>query len=449
MIPVRRACSVVLGCALAVAGLAGCGGGSGPLFVCVMPAARAYAQDVTTAGRVRWQAPLSAPEDGLHASLAVGRVAVFAQGAALDGLLVTDGRRVWSWADGQPIAGLWRWQDRVVVVTETIVSGVPRAVLTGLDASTGRARWTLPIGLDATGFYPTADAGLATVRYDGPLELVDLASGRVRWTRPFPAGPISGPAAAPLTVADGAVLVAVNGRLTGYDDQTGRIRWTEVLTAVQPAGHGELGSQASAGLVYLTGTQAGADGQSTQVLLGVNAADGRVKWRLAAGPQESLDAYAPGLMSVTYESGDTRQDELDPATGRVRGQIASPYHALVTPAGIVTGPDNVPGPGGASVALVSRISVRDALTGRIRWTIGWKQPPVNPGLASSVLPALPDGPLLIVPTASPDGSDLLAALRLSDGHRAWQVTIPAALLAPPSAVTGGVLVSTAAVPLPC
>jgi len=74
---------------------------------------------------------------------------------------------------------------------------------------------------------------------------------------------------------------------------------------------------------------------------------------------------------------------------------------------------------------------------------------VGPGRASPALPVFPAGPLLIVPAVGLDGSNLLAALRMSDGHRAWQVTIPAPVEAPLSAVPGGMLVYTAAIPLPC
>ncbi len=63
------------------------------------------------------------------------------------------------------------------------------------------------------------------------------------------------------------------------------------------------------------------------MLLGISAADGHVKWRFAPSPPETLWNYAPGLMSVTSSSGGTWRDELDPATGRVRWQVASSYRA--------------------------------------------------------------------------------------------------------------------------
>ena len=163
-------------------------------------------------------------------------------------------------------------------------------------------------------------------------------------------------------------------------------------------------------------------------------ADGRVKWRFVASPQETLWPYAPGLMSVTSSSGRAWQDELDPATGRLRWRAASAYQATATPAGTVTAP---------GTDSTDQISVHDTLTGQTRWTaalaglnLRWQQ-------QAPALPVYPDGPLLIVPAASPDGPGLLTAFRMSDGHRAWQVTIPEPVTAPPTAVPGGILVSSA------
>jgi outer membrane protein assembly factor BamB len=451
MMPMRRACSVVLAGAFAVAGLAGCSGSSPQVSMCgppatSPPAAYGYALDVTTAGRVRWQVPLDAPGSSLQLSpLAVGAVAVFAQADVLYGVRLADGHRLWSRTTSPDIAGMWRWQNLVVVLSQPGQStqpgwtGLPLPVLTGLDASTGRARWTLRIGEGMGGFYPTADGGLVIGRGWGVLEVVDMSSGQVRWTRstqPLPGGP-AGPEDASMAAADGAVLIAVNGQLTSYDDRTGQVRWADALMPVQLVSGGvDLGGlQASAGLVYVTGAQQGVGGQSTPVLLGVSAADGRVEWRLVPSPPGSPDVYASGLMSVTSSSGGPWQDELDPAVGRVRWQVASAYQAIATPVGIITGS----GPDGTG-----QISVRDTLTGQTRWTAaltgGWQPPDVGPGQVSPALPVFPAGPLLIVPATGPD---LLTARRMSDGHRAWQVTIPDPVAAPPSAAPGGILVYAA------
>jgi outer membrane protein assembly factor BamB len=235
-------------------------------------------------------------------------------------------------------------------------------------------------------------------------------------------------------VGGGAVLFAANSQLTSYDDRTGQVRWTEALL---PWIQLYSSSMQASGLLYLTGqVQQRAGGQPTQVLLGVSAADGRVLWRFAHSPPGSLNPYAPGLMSVTtsYYSGGTSLDELDPATGRVRWQVVSPYPAIAIPAGIVT----APGP--------DQISVRDTVTGRTRWTArltgGWLPLAAGPWQTSRALPVFPAGRILVVPAASPDGSELLAAFRMSDGHRTWQITIPGRLAAPVSAGPGGMLAYT-------
>jgi outer membrane protein assembly factor BamB len=433
MMPLRRGCSAVLACACAVAGLAGCNGG--PPVPVPTPALRAYALDVTTAGRVRWQVPLAPDASGLQLSpLVVGAVAVFAQDQVLFGLALADGHRMWSTAVSQDLdpADMWRWHSLVIVLTG---GDGGSAQLIGLDASTGQTRWTQGIAGDVEGSYPTTDGGLAIFCGDDTLEVVDLSSGRVRWTRPagYPPDTLQD-SPPPMAVADGAVLFDVNGQLTSYDDRTGRIRWTEAPMPLRLANDAGIAPvlQASAGLVYATGMQ-----QSgvpwAQVLLGISVADGRVKWRIVAGPQETVSAYAPGLMSVTSSSGRAWQDEFDPATGRVRWRAVSAYQAIATPAGPVTAP---------GTDSTDQISVHDALTGQTRWTATLAGLNLGRPLQAPALPVVPAGPLLIVSTGGLHGPGLLTAFRMSDGHRAWQLTIPEPVTAPPTAVPGGMLVSS-------
>jgi outer membrane protein assembly factor BamB len=275
-------------------------------------------------------------------------------------------------------------------------------VLTGLEASTGRVRWTLPVDSDAV------------------------------------------PPVPPVAVRGGAVLFAggadddPDSSLTSYDDRTGQVRWTEAL---KPASYTQPPLRVSAGLVCLTADlPAGRQpAQSEWVLLGISAADGRVKWRY--NPPGSLDVYPSVLMSVitsAYPAGRS-MDELDPATGRVRWHVVSPSQAIATtPAGIII---TAPGPESGPAAGTYQIGVRHALTGRTR--TAELNEPLAAGRTYEASPApsvFLAGRLLVAPTASPNDTELLAALRISDGHRAWQVTLPGPVEAPVSLAPGGMLV---------
>jgi outer membrane protein assembly factor BamB len=205
---------------------------------------------------------------------------------------------------------------------------------------------------------------------------------------------------------------------------------------------GSVNLQASDGLVYATQAQPDTTGQPAQVLLGISVANGRVRWRFVPRGPELLDAYAPGLMSVTADSIDIWQDAFNPATGRVRWQVASADHAVAIPAGIVIGPDTVTDPDNAGSETFSRITMHDTLTGRTRWAVG--EPPGD----GPTLLAFPAGPLLIMPVDA-QGTAELAAFRMSDGHRAWQITTTGPVQSPLSAVPGGILAYAATVTFPC
>jgi len=96
------------------------------------------------------------------------------------GLDLGDGHPLWSWTGGQDVFGMWRWGDLVVVLTDQVST---HSRLTGLDAATGRVRWSLR--LSSRGLLgdqaPTADGGLAVITTAGVLQVVNLSDGRVRW----------------------------------------------------------------------------------------------------------------------------------------------------------------------------------------------------------------------------------------------------------------------------
>jgi len=120
-----------------------------------------------------------------------------------------------------------------------------------------------------------------------------------------------------------------------------------------------------------------------------------------------------------------------------------PAHALyVTTAGRVRWQLPLARAGGSGNLSPLEISVRHTLTGRTRWTAELNEPlAADSWQASPALPVFLAGRLLIVPAASPDGGpEMLTAFRMSDGHRAWHVTIPGPVEAPLSAAPRGMLV---------
>jgi outer membrane protein assembly factor BamB len=377
--------------------------------------------------------------------LVVGAVAVFTQDDVVYGLRLGDGRRSWSWTSPRLVADMWRWQSLVVVLAEPRPGSRDMSQLTGLDSATGRARWALRIPGYITGDLGfTADGGLAMVRADGTLQVVDLSGGRVRWARPagFPPDPATGNMQWAMAVAPGMVLLAVNGQLTSYDDRTARVRWTEALNPVQLAdGVNELSLQVYAGLIYLTAVQQRTAAQWTPVLLGISAVSGRLQWRFVAGPGEALQAIAGGLVYITTNSGDAWLYHLDPATGRVRWRVASGYPAavpLATSAGFITG---------SRLDGRDEISLRAAATGVNRWAVS-----LFGLMGGGNLSVFPAGPLVVVTASSanrPYAPDVLAAFRIADGERAWQITMPTQVPRPLSAVPGGMLVQSATVVYGC
>jgi outer membrane protein assembly factor BamB len=277
-----------------------------------------------------------------------------------------------------------------------LTAGSRTGYLTGLDAATGKVRWTGQIGdANPSDMAVIADGGLA-VEDDG-FEVVNLSDGRVRWSAPV--------VVAAMAVSGGSVLTAGSGWLTSYDDKTGKVRWTEALRPIRlaiiagglgPTGAAyDLGLTAGAGLVYLSGVQRLPTTKAsypTPVVLGISAVNGKVKWRYIPTPAVTVTVLGPGLLSV--ESDDDRWlEDLNPVTGRPRWQLVD------------YGRNQMFFAGGRLIADTS--------------------------------------------TASTGPSGVLTAFRSADGHRVWQVRLPTTVSFPLGAVPGGLLVYASAVNNAC
>jgi outer membrane protein assembly factor BamB len=380
-----------IACACAGAGITGC---NSARLQCYVPPLRTWGIEVTSAGQVRWQTRLPLRE-GIFgkgtAPLVAGPVAVFSEDDVVYTLRRADGHRVWSWSSGRLVQGTFQWQGLVVVLT----AGSRTGYLTGLDAATGKVRWTRQIGDgNPSDIAVTADGGLA-VEDDG-FEVVNLSDGRVRWSAPV--------GVATMAVSGASVLAAGSGWLTSYDDRTGKVRWTEALRPIRlaiiagglgPTGAaGDLGLAADAGLVYLSGVQQlpARGSYPTPVVLGISTVNGKVKWRCSPTTAVGVTVLGPGLLSV--ESHDRAWLEgLNPATGRPRWQLDN------------TGRNQMFFAGGRLIAVTS--------------------------------------------TSSTGTGGLLTAIDSADGQRVWQVRLPTVVSFPLGAVPGGLLVYASAVNNAC
>jgi outer membrane protein assembly factor BamB len=378
---------------------------------------------VSSTGHIRWQTPLPTHNNDIDPNVTpvvAGGVAVLAQDGVVHVLRLADGRPLWSWHGGQSVYGIWRWRGLVAILTDQVST---HAKLTGLDAATGSVRWV--DHLPGLGLYnnqaETADGGLAMIRSDRALEVISLATGRVRWTaRP---GLID-----MVATADGLVIAGsgAGGRLSGYNDLTGRRSWTRLGLPARPflqlLGHLVLVTNGNQDPSYMT------------ALIAIRPATGALAWRFDPGTPVTALSYGPaGLAVATYLSG-RRLYLLDARTGRPRWRVTTAANpdALpeVTSHGVVTVEGGLPG--FPRLRLVSRAGA----TGRRLWAIRLRIAPLG---VQPVLP-LPGDVAVQLAGRRILGPSPLLSYRLATGALAWRASMPASVQLPPVPVPGGLLV---------
>jgi outer membrane protein assembly factor BamB len=404
---------------------------------CPTPSPRyAWAVELTTNGRMAWTTSLPTRNVAYSSAVepvTVGAVALFAQDGIVYGLEAANGHRLWSWAGGQSVYGMWRDGGLVAVLTDQVSD---HARLTGLDAATGAVRWSLR--LPRNGLYGgqalTADGGLAMVvaggvRQRGILQVVNLADGRIRWQR-------STGASAALVAADGMVIFGINGGLTGYDDRTGQPRWT--IARGLPQGPD---AQLAGGLVLLNSNVQGPGIPNT--LTAVIPATGRIAWRFNPGAPVTVLSVGPaGLSLATYDP--ARLYLLDPRTGRPRWHADTTVSygtiPLITKTAVIsTESTQSANSDGGIVEHVSLVD-RAAANGRAQWQDALPQQPDAP---QQVIQA---GPLALQqgnPAGRAQAPALLSAYQLTSGRLAWRADLPAFVALAPVPVPDGILVQPA------
>ena len=388
------------------------------------PPRHAWAVEVAATGRIAWQVPLAAHGtvlSGAAAPLLAGPVAVFAQDGMVHGLRLADGHPLWAWRGGQAADGMWRWGALVAVLTDQVGQ---HARITGLDAATGAVRWVLRLpgsGL-LGGQVATGDGGLAMIGSGGVLRVVSLAGGRVRWARFAGRWPA-------LAAADGVVMFAMGGRLTGYDARTGQVRWTRSGLP------GQTQVQVLAGLALVTSNGTGP--YTKTALVAVDPATGRAEWRFDPGIAVTVlaDGLA-GLAVATYVPA-RRLYLLDPRTGRPRWRAATAVALGTVP--LVTATRVVAVEGGVAGYPAVRLVSRDTATGRQLWARTLATIPAGPQ------PVLRLAGQAIVQTATDRAHQAapLLSYDLATGRPAWRAGMPTFVQMPPVPATGGLLIQPA------
>lgn len=378
---------------------------------------------MTAGGRIAWRTPLATHGNDSGAPVAavpVGPVAVFAQDGIVHGLRLADGRPLWSWHGGRRVYGMWRWGGLVAVLTDQVSR---RARITGLDAATGAVRWVrrLP-GSGLLGGQVTAGGDLAMVRADGFLQVVSLADGHVRWARFAGRSPA-------LAAADGVVMFAMGGRMTGYSVRTGQLRWARSGLP------GQTRVQVLAGLALVTSDGSGRFTRTT--LVAVDPVTGRVRWRFDPRAGVSQLTYGPAGLAVGTYVPARRLYLLSTATGRPVWRAATAVGQGTIP--LVSASRVVAVEGGVAGFPDVRLVSRDAATGRQQWARALATAPAGSQ------PVLRVRGQAVVQTAAARAHrpSPLLAYDIASGRLAWRAMMPAFVQAAPVRVAGGLLIQPA------
>jgi len=318
------------------------------------PPQQAWASKVNAAGKIRWTIPLPTgsqdSEDNVEPVVVQGNAYV-AQHAAITAIETSDGRSIWSWTGGQSMDGMWAWNGLLAVLTDQVSD---HAQLTGLDDLTGVVRWQLSIpGAGLIGNpQATGDGRLAWLRADGVLQVVNLASGRVGWSKNEDRQAVP-------VVIDGLVLSGRNGVLHAFADKTGRLKWT--VPNLSLSQH----DQVLDGLVFVS---SGVIGPSfPTAVTAVDPATGRVLWRFDLGTDSTvLSAGRAGLAVATYVP-QRRLYLLDTRTGKVLWQANAAVAVDTIP--IVLPHDIVSVEGGVEGYPEIRLVDRDTADGQQLWKV--------------------------------------------------------------------------------
>jgi outer membrane protein assembly factor BamB len=428
----RRALAVLAGSALALTSTApSLASAQSTRTAAVTCVRHAMAAAVGVNGKVVWRTAMAATTSEFQTSFApaIGAtIGYWPEDGVLHALRLKDGHELWHAKQGYALNGVWLNHGVVALLTDDFGGG---GLLTGLDATTGKVKWRLKIpgkGLTIDGPAVTADGGLAWVRADGQLQVIDLVTGKVRWsTRQGSTAQMT--AQFPQIVTLGTrVFYLAGGRMSAYDDRTGAVAWSAHGAPV----HARL--LVAGGQLLVNGGWASAP----YGLGSVDPALGATRWIYDNGAALSVLAGGAGRLAVEPGVPTAPQHEwmLNAATGVVAWQTDTGVNNL----SIVIRPhDTIAVEGLGDYDRPALLVDRSLVDGHVLW-----QTSVQHAAATSQS-------LIVAGTAviiSPSGEfahpyNPLSAFSLANGHPAWSIGTLRTLQADPVLKTKLMYVTTA------
>ena len=395
------------------------------------PTRHAYATAVADDGTTRWTTPLAVDQDADGTStppLVDGAISYVAQDGYVTALDSAEGHRLWQVRPGVDAYSTWRYGKVLAVLADQVSN---HANVTGYDAVTGSVLWHYRI--PGLGLYntiaQTAGGGVAWIRQDGMLQVLDLTSGKVRWSARVATNEsqLQFHGASVITTG-GVVLFTGLGALAAYDEHSGKRLWrTERLP--------EQAQLVVSGDVVVIGT--GDAGRVPPRVVGVDVVTGRQLWqrRFSTTYGLTFTGTAGGVLISGGVDPVFREYMLAPRTGRTRWSAPAQLLPEVTGAQSIVGDDLLQVTFTYDLYRKYTLLDRNLLTGHLRWKVA-----LHGGAARvATVAASATQVYLLGTTDGAQAKGAMYAYRLSNGRPLWTLRAPTPLWQPPATGAGGIL----------
>lgn len=392
------------------------------------PPRHAYATAVGDDGVTRWSTELALDQGGLGTAvppLLDGALDYVAEDGYVTALDSADGHRVWQAKPGAIVYNTWHYRILLVVLA---LQASGQATVIGYEAATGVVRWRYRI--PGLGLYnanaETADGGIAWIRQDGVLQVLELATGKLRWSVRVAKNEAQLQFhGASVTIVGGVVLFAGLGALAAYSEHTGQRLWR---TARLP----EQSQVVVSGKVVAMGT--GNTGKVQPRVVGVDLVTGRQLWQRQFPTTYGLrlTGTAAGVLVSGGVDPVFREYEIAARTGKTRWSAPAQLVPQVTSVQAIVGDDLLQVTFSYDLYRKYTLLDRDLRTGHVRWQVA-----LHGGAARTATVAATTNEvyLLAVANGSPN-KGAVYAYRLSNGHALWTLSAPTPVWVPPAIERG-------------